>query len=172
MKRNADRRVLSGLSEWGPLPLRAMLGFAFLYHGSPKLFTDTGHAQFVETLAGSGVPWPQATAWGVGLLEVLGGAALILGALTWFAAVLLISEMVVAMLLVHLPHGFSFLNIVEMTPEGPRFGMPGYEVNLLYIAGLLSLLLTGPGALSVDGYWISRGAGRRAPATPAEGPRR
>lgn len=148
--------LLSSLSAWGPMPLRLLLGFGFLYHGSPKLFSEEGHESFVGMLAGSGVPWPEATAWAVGLLEVLGGAALILGALTWVASILLISEMVVAMLLVHLPHGFNTINIVGTTAEGPRFGMPGYEYNLLYIAGLLSLLLTGAGALSVDGWWLRR----------------
>ncbi len=37
-----------------------------------------------------------------------------------------------------------------MTATGPEFGTPGYEVNLLYIAGLLTLVLGGTGAFSVD----------------------
>jgi putative oxidoreductase len=28
-----------------------------------------------------------------------------------------------------------------LTADGPQFGPPGYEVNLLYIAGLLALIL-------------------------------
>jgi hypothetical protein len=36
-----------------------------------------------------------------------------------------------------------------MGEQGPIFGMPGVEVNLLYTAALLSLLLSGPGALAV-----------------------
>ena len=38
----------------------------------------------------------------------------------------------------------------ELPEAGPQFGMPGYEVNLLYIAGLLALFLRGPTHLSVD----------------------
>ena len=38
--------------------------------------------------------------------------------------------------------------------ESPRlakmFGPPGYEVNLLYVAGLLALILGGAGAFSID----------------------
>jgi putative oxidoreductase len=30
------------------------------------------------------------------------------------------------------------------------FGPPGYEINLLYIAGLVALALSGPTALSID----------------------
>jgi putative oxidoreductase len=32
----------------------------------------------------------------------------------------------------------------------PQFGPPGYEVNLLYIAGLLVLILGGAGPFSID----------------------
>jgi putative oxidoreductase len=56
--------------------------------------------------------------------------------------------------LVELPRpgriGFSAVNTIGMTADGPSFGPPGYEVNLLYIAGLISLTLGGGGALSID----------------------
>jgi putative oxidoreductase len=58
--------------------------------------------------------------------------------------------MLVAMFKVHLAAGFSFMNIKGMGPDGPIYGLPGYEVNLLYIAALLSLILLGPGVLSID----------------------
>jgi putative oxidoreductase len=62
----------------------------------------------------------------------------------------LIVVMLVAMFTIHIHYGFSSINTVGLTPEGPKFGPPGYEMNLLYIAGLISLILTGPGDLSVD----------------------
>jgi putative oxidoreductase len=37
-----------------------------------------------------------------------------------------------------------------LTADGPQFGPPGYEINLLYIAGLLALMLGGAGPLSID----------------------
>jgi uncharacterized membrane protein YphA (DoxX/SURF4 family) len=52
----------------------------------------------------------------------------------------LIVMMLVAMFTVHLRYGFSAINTVGLTAEGPQFGPPGYEVNLLYIAGLLALI--------------------------------
>ncbi|MBI4545043.1 MAG: hypothetical protein HY703_07610 [Gemmatimonadetes bacterium] len=53
-----------------------------------------------------------------------------------------------------------------MTPEGPQFGLPGFEVNLLYIAGLLALLLAGAGTLSLD----SLRAAPRGAVPPYAGP--
>jgi putative oxidoreductase len=49
-----------------------------------------------------------------------------------------------------------------LTHNGPQFGPPGYEVNLLYIAGLLSLILGGAGALSIDRL-LSRKVGLSEP---------
>jgi putative oxidoreductase len=58
--------------------------------------------------------------------------------------------MLVAMFTVHLRYGFSAINTIGLTADGPEFGPPGYEVNLLYIAGLLALILGGSGPFSID----------------------
>jgi hypothetical protein len=50
----------------------------------------------------------------------------------------------------HLRYGFSAINTMGLTADGPQFGPPGYEVNLLYIAGLLALILGGAGPFSID----------------------
>ena len=96
-------------------------------------------------LQGIGVPAAGLTAWLVAIVECLGGLALIVGAFVTVAAVPLAVNMLVALFTVHLPMGFSFMNITEMSEVGPLFGMPGYEVNLLYIAGLVALILGGAG---------------------------
>lgn len=135
---------------WAPLPLRLMLGIGFLYHGWPKVFSVEGHQQFVGMLTGIGIPAPGLMAWVVGILEVVSGLAFILGAFVAIFAALMIVDMLVAMFTVHIGAGFSFMNITGMGPEGPTFGMPGYEVNLLYIAALLALALFGAGEASVE----------------------
>ena len=48
------------------------------------------------------------------------------------------------------PDGFSAVKTIGLTPEGPQFGPPGYEINLLYIAGLVALILGGAGPLSIE----------------------
>lgn len=137
-------------NEWAPLPLRLVLGSGFVYHGFPKLFSTVGHDKFVGMLQSIGVPAPDTMAWVIGIVEAGGGLALILGAWVAISAALLTIDMLVAMWTVHLLHSFSSTNITGVTEASPTFGTPGYEVNLLYIAGLLALFLGGAGAGASD----------------------
>ncbi|MGQ0715267.1 MAG: DoxX family protein [Gemmatimonadaceae bacterium] len=133
------------------LPLRIVIGFGMMYHGVPKLFSATGHSDFVGMLTNLGIPAPGILAWVVGILEFVGGFMLIVGAFVAAVAVLMLIEMAIAAILVHAQHGFNFMNITGISESGSlTFGMPGYEVNLLYMAGLLALAIGGAGAFSVD----------------------
>jgi putative oxidoreductase len=134
--------------EWAPLPLRLMLGVGFFYHGWLKVFSPGGHQLFAGMLGSLGLPAPELTAWLVAWAEIVGGLALIAGAFVAIVSAVLIVDMLVAMFTVHLPSGFNFINITAMGKQGPVFGMPGAEVNLLYIAGLLALVIGGAGAWS------------------------
>lgn len=84
------------------------------------------------------------------IVELLGGSAIFVGAFVEIVSVPLIVMMLVAMFTVHLKYGFSSVNTIGLTENGPQFGPPGYEINLVYIAGLLSLILGGAGACSID----------------------
>ena len=137
------------LREWAPVPLRIILGFGFVFHGFPKVFTAAGHESITGMLAGIGVPAPGFAGYLVGGLEFFGGLALLLGLMVRPIAALGAVEMLFAALLVHLPAGFNFMNITGMTDQGPQFGMPGYEVPLLYLFGFVSLILSGPGLASL-----------------------
>ncbi len=155
--------MMTGTTRWAPLPLRLILGFGFLYHGLPKLFTSQGHQGFAANLQGMGFPMPEVSAWVAGLVEVVGGLALLAGAFVVISSVVLVLHQLVALFKVHLAAGFNFIHITGMTPSGPQFGLPGYEVNLLYLAALVSLILGGAGAWSVDGR---RAAPRGQPVQP------
>ena len=144
---------MSHFTRWGLLPLRLVVGFGFLAHGWAKW--SRGPSGFAGLLAQIGAPLPQVTAWVVTLTEVFGGIALMVGALVAIVSVPLIVSMLVAMFTVQLRYGFSSVNTIGLTPSGPVFGPPGYEINLLYIGALLALALVGPGAWSVDG-WLRR----------------
>jgi putative oxidoreductase len=135
-------------SLWAPLPLRLIIGFGFMAHGWAKL--SRGPAGFAKLLAQIGAPLPEATAWFSTFTEIVGGLAIFVGAFVEVVSVPLIVMMLVAMFTVHLKYGFSSVNTIGLTKAGPQFGPPGYELNLLYIAGLVAMILDGAGALSVD----------------------
>jgi putative oxidoreductase len=107
-----------------------------------------------------GVPFPGSTAWIVTLLELSGGFAILVGAFVAIASVPLAATMLVAMFTIHLKYGFSSIKTIGLTPDGPRFGPPGYEVNLLYVSALIALAWGGAGALSVDRF-LARRRGKR-----------
>jgi putative oxidoreductase len=134
--------------RWVPVPIRMIIGVGFLAHGWAKW--SRGPAAFAELLKQVGVPLPLANAWLVTLLEIFGGLAVLMGAFVAVVSVPLILSMLGAMFTVNIKYGFSAVNTIGLTPEGPLFGPPGYEINLLYIAGLVALILGGTGPLSID----------------------
>ena len=134
--------------HWVPNPIRMVLGVGFMIHGWAKW--SRGPAAFAELLRQVHVPLPLANAWLVTLLEMFGGLALLLGAFVTIVSVPLILSMLGAMFTVNIKYGFSAVNTIGLTPDGPQFGPPGYEINLLYIAGLAALILGGAGPLSMD----------------------
>ena len=135
------------------LPLRLIIGFGFAAHGYAKL--HRGPDKFAVILAAIGVPQPHLTAWITGLLEFFGGISLMAGAFVLLLTVPLAVIMLTALLTVHLQYGFSSVVLKGVTSSGAQFGPVGYELNLLYIAGLLTLAISGAGALSVDS-WLNR----------------
>ena len=60
--------------------------------------------------------------------------------------------MLVAMFSVHLRYGFSSIKLLAVTPAGAKFGPPGYETNMLYLACLAALVLGGSGPFAIDGF--------------------
>ena len=131
-----------------PLLLRLIIGFGYMAHGWAKL--SRGPAGFEKLLIYTGVPFPHITSWLVPFLELLGGLAILLGAFVTLISIPLIITQLVAMLTVQMKYGFSSVNTIGLTANGPLFGPPGFEINLLYIAGLISLMLTGAGIYSID----------------------
>jgi len=135
-------------SIWTLLPLRLLIGIGFLLHGLAKW--NRGPAKFGLLLQYAGVPFPLQTAWMVTCLEVFGGVAIVAGLFVTIVSIPLIVSMIVAIITVQGRFGFSSVNTIGLTPTGPLFGPPGYEINLLYIAGLVALAFSEPTALSVD----------------------
>jgi putative oxidoreductase len=118
------------LSSFGPLPIRILAGIAFVVHGIPKLSNLTGTEHFFANMVGlhSQMALP------IGLLEVVGGIALLVGVLTRVASILFILEMIGSTIIAKLSKGF----------------VGGYELDLLLLAVSVSILLTGPGRISIE----------------------
>ena len=134
--------------RWAPVPIRIILGLGFMAHGLAKW--SRGPGMFAELLKQAHVPLPLANAWMVTLLEIFGGLALLIGAFVAIVSVPLIVSMLGAMFTVNIKFGFSAVNTIGLTPNGPKLGPPGYEINLLYIACLVALILVGTGPWSID----------------------
>ena len=63
--------------------------------------------------------------------------------------------LLVALFTVHLPFGFSSIKFLAVTAQGPQFGKPGIECDLLYLACLATLVLGGSGPISLDRWRAS-----------------
>ena len=128
---------VTGRGAVGLLILRLVTGTAFMLHGWPKIQNPLGWMDQPD--APSPVPGIlQALA---ALSEFGGGLALVLGLLTPLAALGIACTMVVALAMVHLPHGDPFVSAP---------GRPSFELALGYLANVILLLLIGPGVLSLD----------------------
>jgi putative oxidoreductase len=129
--------------------LRLIVGYGFMEHGFAKL--GKGPDVFAAILHALDVPAPHWMAWLTILIEIVGGFAVLLGAFVSLASIPMAAVLLVAMFTVHLPYGFSSIKLMAVTAMGPKFGPPGYECDLLYLACLVALVLGGSGPMSVDG---------------------
>jgi putative oxidoreductase len=141
-------------SDWFTIPLRLIVGYGFMEHGVAKLARGPEH--FAAILAALHMPLPQLLAWATIAVEIFGGLAVLLGLFTTLAALPMIAVLLVAIVTVHLPNGFSSIKLMSVDAAGAHFGQPGYETDLLYLAAIVAMLLAGPGPLSLDRWWRAR----------------
>jgi putative oxidoreductase len=90
--------------------------------------------------------------WLTILIELGGGFAVLVGGLVPLVAVPMAAVLLVAAFTVHLPYGFSSIKLIAVTAAGARFGPPGYECDLLYLACLAALVMMGPGPLAINEF--------------------
>ena len=126
---------MNSVLSYGLLPIRIIAGLTFIAHGLPKFFDVSGGYGFFES-----VNLPPELFVPIALLEVGGGFAILLGILTRIASALLIIEMLGAILMVKLPKGF----------------IGRYEFELLLISICVSLVILGPGKISIENYILKR----------------
>ena len=145
-------RANDTLGPWGLAVLRVVVGFVFLMHGWQKLF-EMGVGNVGAFFGSLGIPAAALAAVVVSLVEVVGGAALILGVGTRVAGAALTLDMLGAIFFVHHKNGF-------WVSDG------GVELVLVLAAAALCLALTGPGALALDRVLGLERGGNAATAVP------
>ncbi len=120
-----------------PLTLigRILLALIFLLAGGAKLADPAGTAGYFGSV---GLPVPSLMAWLVGLFEIIGGLAILIGFQTRIAAVLLALFCVASAFIGH------------FDPEN-QMQMQAFMKNLAIAGGFLVLVAAGPGKLSIDG---------------------
>src|SRR4051812_1800938 len=116
MKENCMQR--SDLARWAVLPMRLLVGNGFIEHGFAKL--SRGPDEFAGILQQMGMPLPRAAAWLTIGTELVGGLALLLGAFVVWASIPTASVLLVAMITVHLPYGFSSVKLLSVSASGAQ----------------------------------------------------
>jgi len=140
------------LTDLALLASRVALGVVLLAHGWQK-FNEYTVAGTAASFNDMGIPAPTAAAVFATVVEIFGGAALILGLLVPAAAALNIVNLLGALVLVHAGNGLFVDN-------------GGYELVLALAAGLLVVAVLGAGKYSADSL-IWRRTPRAAAAVPA-----
>ena len=125
--------MFASWSRYAALPLRIILGCSFVAIGLQKLagaFGGAGLTATADLLAANGLMPGIYWAWAVGLIEVLGGAAILLGLLTRWVALVLAAE--------------SLIPVIAAAPS------TNVEFRLAALAAFVALVLLGPQRYALD----------------------
>ena len=125
---------LEKLKDIPPLLFRIVLAYGFYGPATMKLKNFSG---IVEWFTGMGMPFPKLNAFLATGTETTGFVLIFLGLATRIISIPLMVVMVVAIITVHLGNGFEA-------------GDNGFEIPIYYLLMLFSLLITGPGKISLD----------------------
>ena len=122
------------------LILRLSLGVIMVSHGIPKIKKR-------EVL---GKKWndhygvPKATIWLTGILQIVGGLALLVGLFTSLTSLILALDMLAALYI-------CIFNSHHREPFNSVSPVKGWDVNLLLVGALVVVMILGGGKWSLDG---------------------
>lgn len=132
-----------------PIPLRLGIGIGLMIHGGIKLFVAGGHENIAYLVGKLGVPFADTTGWVVGVVEFGGGLGIFLGLLFKLATVANILNIGGLLVLGAMAGG-----IPAPLPGGDP--LPEFREAFLILAGVVSLVLSGPGRFAVGDYLNKR----------------
>ena len=119
------------MTGMGLLALRLTVAVVMIAHGWPKLQDSKATGEVWHNNWG----FPRQTALFTGLVEVGGGAALAAGVLSRWAALLLLLNMLVA----------TYVAVGRIREPFNSVQTKGWDINLLLLGALLTLVLAGGG---------------------------
>jgi putative oxidoreductase len=123
---------------WGVAAVRVVMGLILLAAGWNKVAGGLGTV--AANFAKMGMPAPGVTGPFIALLELIGGALLLVGLAGRWLGLLFAIEFVVAAFVVKLPSA----------------GWAGARLDLMLLAGGAMLFFAGSGRLSIDEVWLER----------------
>lgn len=135
---------MSTIKESALLLSRILLGVILIAHGWDK-FQITGLEGVSGYFDSLGIPAAAVAAPAVALIEIIGGALLILGLFTPIVSIIITVVMVGAALFAHLSNGIFITN-------------GGWELVGAIAAGTLALAALGAGRYSMDALLDARGS--------------
>lgn len=132
-------KTVSTLKDFPLLFMRLVLAYGF-YMPAKNKWNDIG--AIADWFGSMNYPLPTLSAYLAAGAEAAGVVLLTLGLVTRFISIPLVIVMLVAIFTVHASNGFSA-------------GDNGFEIPLYYLIMLVTLLVYGPGKISVD-YFVSK----------------
>ena len=133
------KEKLSALSSLPPLLFRLILSYGFF---EPAMMKINNMPDIISWFESMNYPLPALNAYMAAGIETTGFILLFLGLGTRIISIPLSFVMLVAIFTVHLGNGFSA-------------GSNGFEIPFYYLLMLFSLIITGPGKISID-YLIEK----------------
>ena len=124
----------------GILLLRISVGIVMVAHGLPKIFWKR---ELFNKKWKKEYGFPMGSVIITGIVQVVGGLAIIVGIFTQLSSLILALNMLVATYVSIWKHNEPFLS----TPEGK-----GWDVNFLLVGALIALVFLGGGTWSL-GVW-------------------
>ena len=141
-------------TAWGITVVRVMAGIIIFYAAIEK-FNAGGFPNWTKAMAGFGFPVPEF--WGVfiPMLELVGGAMLVLGLGARWAAILFVIEY------------FGTGLVIKTTRQPPFGGWDSMRIDLMLLAAALTIVMVGSGAFALESLLTRR---RREQVAFAERP--
>jgi len=146
-------RILQTRDDVSLVLIRLSVGLVvFFPEGLQKLLFPAilGAGRF----AAIGIPWPDVLAPFVGVVEIVCGAAIILGLLTRLAVIPLLVVLIVALVSTKIPillgHDFLIFHLPRLSRYGFWSMQHEARVDLCMLLACVYLLVAGSGACSID----------------------